>query len=62
MSLEKQKVQGPITTEVFLDKKDAFDNVPHDAIIDSLEDLVIGRRLYSCIFSYLTGIFILIST
>lgn len=61
MSGEHQKAQCQITVAVFLDVKGAFNNVAHDNIIKSLEELGIGGRLYTCVLSCLTGRSIFIS-
>ncbi|KAK8769894.1 hypothetical protein V5799_013642 [Amblyomma americanum] len=61
-TVEHEKRSRRLVAAVFLDIKGAYDNVLHDAILDALDDIGVGGRMYSWIGSYLNGRSVYMST
>lgn len=59
--MEQHEAQRRITTTLFLDVKGAHDNVTQEAVLNALDELGIGGRLYAWIESYLTNIYLQIN-
>lgn len=52
--IQQQKCLKRISVALFLDVKGAYDNVTHEAILESLEAVGIGGRMFQWIRDYLT--------